>query len=176
MARRFWPNESPLGKRIIRNDRIPLEVIGVVSDVSFPGNLAEPYTRLQAFRPLAQQAILNFAMSRCARPVRPKSSLNRCGARSRTSIRPSRLSRIRSASSLVRRPRQRLSAWHAARRFAGLGLALAAIGIYGVTSYSVVQRTSELGIRMALGAGTRHVLWLILSTGTGLIAAGATDR
>ena len=54
MARQFWPNDSPLGKHIRRNDRVPIEVIGVVSDVSFPASLAEPYTRLQAFRPLAQ--------------------------------------------------------------------------------------------------------------------------
>jgi ABC-type antimicrobial peptide transport system permease subunit len=56
--------------------------------------------------------------------------------------------------------------------FALLGLTLAAIGIYGVTSYSVVQRTGELGIRMALGAQQKDVLWLVLAKGLSLMALG----
>ena len=55
-ARRFWPNESAIGKRLGRPGDNPnwLEVVGVVNDVNFPGDLGEPYTRLESFRPLAQ--------------------------------------------------------------------------------------------------------------------------
>jgi len=57
--------------------------------------------------------------------------------------------------------------------FATIGVMLAAIGIYGVVSYTVVQRTGELGIRMALGAQSRDVLWLVLGKGAVLVVIGA---
>jgi predicted permease len=174
MARRFWPNESPLGKRIRRTANRPwTEVIGVVSDVSFPGNLAEPYTRLQAFRPMAQGAV-NFA-NVTVRTAVPPEDLAQPIRQALASLDPSlAVHRLRGARSLVDEGLSNVSLLgRLLATFAALGLALAAIGIYGVTSYSVAQRTSELGIRMALGARTRDVLWLILSTGAGVVALGA---
>jgi len=58
--------------------------------------------------------------------------------------------------------------------FAGLALLLASVGIYGVLSYVVTQRTNEIGIRMALGAGRRNVLWMIIRQGLVLTVIGIT--
>jgi ABC-type antimicrobial peptide transport system permease subunit len=57
--------------------------------------------------------------------------------------------------------------------FAVVGVLLSAIGIYGVVSYTVVQRTGELGIRLALGAQARDVMWLVLGKGAVLVLIGA---
>jgi predicted permease len=174
MAHRFWPNENPLGKRIGRTANRPwMEVIGVVSDVSFPASLAEPYTRLQAFRPLTQApgSFVNVTIRTTGAP----DDLTRPMRRVLADLDPTlALHRLRSARSLVDEGLGSVSLLGTLLgAFAALGLVLAAIGIYGVTSYSVVQRTSELGIRMALGAQAHDVLWLVLSTGAGVIAIGA---
>ena len=174
MARRFWPGENPLGKRIRRTNNRPwMEVIGVVSDVSFPANLAEPYTRQQAFRPLAQEAgpFVNVTVRTTGAPDDLAQPMRRALA----DIDPAlALHRVRTARGLVNEGLGNVSLLGTLLgSFALLGLALAAIGIYGVTSYTVVQRTSELGIRMALGARAADVLWLILSKGAGVIVLGA---
>jgi predicted permease len=174
MARRFWPNQNPIGKRIARpnNQPIWLEVVGVANDMQFPGSLSEPYTRLQAFRPLAQAAVSNVNVT--LRTFSKPESLADLSRRAVAELDPALpLSRLRSARSLVDRALGSVSLLGGLlAAFAALGLILAAIGIYGVTAYTVVQRTGEIGIRTALGAQAKDVMRLILGNGAALVILG----
>jgi predicted lysophospholipase L1 biosynthesis ABC-type transport system permease subunit len=151
-----------------------MEVVGVVNDVGFPGNLSEPYTRLESFRPLAQQPIqgMNITVRTTMAPEALTEPLRRLTAEL---IPASPLNRIKTARTLVDQNLGRTELLAALLgAFAVLGILLAAIGIYGVTSYSVAQRTGEIGIRMALGAEARDVLQMILRKGGALVLLGVS--
>ncbi len=163
LAQRYWPNEDPIGRRIrIGSSGVAdlLTVVGVVGNVRHWG-LAQD-TRPQLFRPYTQAAwpFMRVVVKTVAAPAAFASGVKQAMLQ----VEPDRpVSEIQTMEAIVRGsvgtrrfPMLMLTA------LAGLALILAAIGIVGVVSYSVTQATHEIGIRAALGAQRRDVLWLMI--------------
>jgi len=175
-ARTFFPNEDPIGKHIDNDWGKPgwSEIIGVVGDsklVSLSDSMQPGTYMLYAQNPDIMQFLGVNLVVRTAQD--PMSALS--GIRSAIhQIDPDQpLAGIRTMDELVSlslQP-QRAPMWLIGL-FSGIAVFLAGIGIYGVLSYSVLQRRQEIGVRMALGAQRSSVLKLVLGQGVRLIIIG----
>jgi predicted permease len=176
-ARTYWPNENPVGKRLnlpVPGDRSAFSwntVIGVVANArteSLEGSIV-PQIYLSLYqRPAKDLAIfVRGRLDTAAIPVEVREQVQAVnpelpvfGAQT--------LDEVLSASLSVRRFSMKMIGL-----FALTALLLAGLGIYGVISYVVSERTHEIGIRLALGAQTRNILEMVLRQGLGLAIAGA---
>ena len=172
MVQRFFPNGSPLGKRfrIGKRESDEIEVIGVVKDAKY-GNLTEDSQPI-AFYPHSQRpdALGNLVV----RFSGPSSSvIPQIRQTIREINRNLPIDDVVSLSDHIGRSlvQQKLVA-RLASFFGLLALLLACVGLYGVMSYGVARRTNEIGIRMALGARGRSVLWLVLREALTLVVIG----
>ncbi len=176
-ARRFWPGEDPIGKRIwfgsgggFASPDSLTEVVGVVGDVHYgaPGAPIEPdfYTSylqyvlpstLVMVRTVGEPAALVRALRQAVASVDPNVPIHE--VRTVMEVRAEALTEERFATAAL-------------AIFAGLGLVLAALGVYGVLAYSVEQRRREIGIQIALGATQRKILRQVIGQGTALAGVG----
>ena len=174
-AKRFWPGADPLGKRFRANngkfaEKDWFRVVGVTRDVRHYG--LDEEARPTVFKPFPTRPRSGMALV-----LRSSAEVGGLAPAARQAIR--RMD-PELAMSDVKTMTERLDASLAPRRaaawlfgaFAGVAIALAVAGIYGVVSFAVGQRRREIGIRMALGARPRQVMLGVLGGGMALVAMG----
>ena len=185
MAKRFWPNESPVGKQI-RMDYVPdepmREIIGVAGDIRM--NRQQRRLGPTVYVPYLQQtprwmgagyaarAGMFFVLRTSGNPLGLTNTIRQAMAE----VDPNKpVANIRTVEAYLDQQVQYVRLYVLLLGiFGAIAAGLAAIGIYGVMSYSVAERTREIGIRMALGASARDVLRLVVLQALLLLAIGLT--
>ena len=175
VAQRFWPGQEAVGKRIklgsLDSDGPWREIIGVVADVKYRGLPENPTADPDIYFPvLAGGRELALAVRTAVPPAAVAAPLRAAVQALHPGI---PVYNVEPLDGLVaaQSARSRFTMWLMGV-FAAVALLLATLGVYGVMSYAVVQRTQEIGIRLTLGASGPDVLRGIFASGMRLLAAG----
>jgi predicted permease len=174
MARTFWPSDDPIGKRIKRGGRQSTQpwqtIIGVVRHVRY--RTLEAPSRVQVYAPHAQ--VPTTGMSLAIKTTLEPQALSSSVQREVIAVDPEQpVWAIRTMDDLMATSvMRRQLVMTLLTLFAGIALLLAAVGIYGVISYWVTQRSHEIGIRVAIGANRGDVLRMVLGQSMSVVLIG----
>jgi predicted permease len=174
-ARKYLEGRSPIGRRISMTEKFEAarayEVVGVVRDVRYFGLKENPEPMV--YVPVWRGGLMSLTLA--IRTRGDEAGLDRSIRRILAGIDAAvPLQSVKTAAEQIDNDivQERLVATLASL-FGGLALLLAAIGLYGVIAYLVARRTREIGIRLALGAGRRSVLWLVMRDAAVMVGLGA---
>jgi predicted permease len=173
LAQRFWPGQDAIGKRLRMTDRDELaEIIGVVGDVRMAANLGAPQSALQIYRPLVQfpPRYQSIILRTAVPPESVTESVRRAVAALDADL------PVAGSGSVRANIRQNMANINIIVAnlgiFAGMGLLIAIVGLYGVIAHLTAQRTRDIGVRIALGADYRDIVAMILRQGAVLFGLG----
>jgi predicted permease len=172
MARHFFPTADAMGRRFGNDPPGDVEIIGIVADVKVDG-LRES-TPSMAYYPVEQgdgEYLRNMYVRVSGSPETVKQDLRRAitSAAPNLAVRePATLGEVAARTVTSERLVSQLTAM-----FSLLAVAVACLGLYGTVSYSVTRRTNEIGIRLALGASTSSIRWLVMRETLMLVVVGS---
>lgn len=173
MARQHWPDADPIGQKIIvymKNENLPCEIVGVVGDVKHVGLDSTPRAMVYWPHPELVYPFMTLVIRSAGEPLSLVSAVQ--GEVLRMD-KDQPIAKVATMEDLLSRSvsQARFNTFLLAV-FAALALVLTSVGIYGVLSYAVTERTHEIGVRMALGAQDHNILGLIIGRGMRLAGIG----